>query len=79
MSAVPAVAVYATRYAVGRLTGAGDDVCSFIFANLDEIRRDAGCTQAIIRALGDTEDWGPARERWRQVYDQLLAPRDGAA
>jgi hypothetical protein len=56
---VAAVAVYAARYALGRQTGATDDVCSFIQEYRDIIMRDAGCRQAIIRDIHDALERNP--------------------
>lgn len=74
--------VYATRYALGRRSGAASDVEYAVAANLDAVRRDAGCREAMIRDIeeardGDTRSLGDAvdRECWMRTLGRLQAAR----
>ena len=51
----PFVFVAATRYAIDRLwTGASQDMAVQVRINAESIRQDAGCADAIVRAV---EEW----------------------
>lgn len=69
----PVIAVYATRYAIGRHSGAQKDVRAFIHQHLDVIRADHGCRQAILRDLSEAEQ---INSEWKTVVDLLLAGED---
>ena len=79
MSVIAPIAVYATRYALGRMTGAPSDVAAFIQEHAKEIRRDAGCREAILRDIREASSLGhecDARE-WRRVVEVLAVGSDG--
>lgn len=67
------IAVYATRYAVGRRSGAAIDVANFIIGNLDSIRADAGCRAAILAAIHEAPSLGDEcdAKEWRMVLSLL--------
>ncbi len=73
-----AIAVYATRYALGRKTGAPDDVCAFIRTHIEDITRDKGCCQALIRDISAAAADGNLfdRDRWMRTLALL---EDGAS
>ena len=67
------VLVYATRYALGRRSGAAQDVAGAIAANLEALKRDKACLNAIIRDISETEDLGMPcdQESWRRALTLL--------
>lgn len=73
------VAVYATRYALGRRTAAPADVADFILAHRDDIRADAGCRDAIIRDIREQAALGYGAECDRDTWVQVLHVLGGAA
>ena len=65
------VLVYATRYAIGRRSGAASDVEAAISANLASL--DDGCRQAICRDIIEASDYGDEcdRECWMRILERL--------
>jgi len=77
-AATAAMLVYATRYALGRRSGAAQDVERAIAEHLDALRRDRGCLAAIIRDISETDNLGDPcdEESWRRVLRALQDTRD---
>jgi hypothetical protein len=71
--------VYATRYALGRRSGAAQDMEYAIGANIEALRRDKGCLQAVIRDIVETDDLGMPcdQESWRRVLTLLITVQAG--
>lgn len=72
--------VYATRYALGRMSGAASDVEQAIAAALPLFQRDRGCREAIIRDIEEARDRGALgmemdRECWMRTLGRLEACR----
>jgi hypothetical protein len=67
------VLVYATRYALGRRSGAASDVEYAIARNLDALRHDRGCLAAIVRDIEEADDLGDEcdRECWMRTLGRL--------
>lgn len=72
----PDLLLSATRYAIGRVpTGMSQRIASQVIAFADVIRRDAGCTQAIVREVEDYVRtggfWHPAVSDRREVDEAV--------
>ena len=50
------VLLYAARYALGRRSGAAQDMEHAISANLAVFRDDSGCREALIRDIEESRD-----------------------
>jgi hypothetical protein len=82
----PDVFVAATRYAIGRVpTGMSQRIARQVIAHADVIRRDAGCTGAIVREVEDAVRLGrfthPAASGWEalEAANLWLRARDALA
>nr|PZN20074.1 MAG: hypothetical protein DIU80_20715 [Chloroflexota bacterium] len=71
----PFIFVCATRYAIGRLTGASEIVADQVIAHADLIRQDHGARTAILREINDALDQPhmPSRTQlvWARARDTL--------
>lgn len=74
------VLVYASRYALGRISGAASDLEYAVATNLDAFRRDAGCREALIRDIEEarTKDrlgMDTDRDCWLRTLGRLESAR----
>jgi hypothetical protein len=76
----PAILVYATRYALGRSSGAASDVEAGIVAILPAFHHDHGSREALIHEIAEARDRGELgdecdRECWLRALERLEACR----
>lgn len=79
-SVAASVLVYAARYALGRMSGAASDVEYAVAANLDVLRRDHGCREAMIRDIEEAQaednlGMDCDRECWMRTLGRLQSAR----